>query len=108
MIILKITVLGSPPSPDLDLKTSEELDLLLKWLGLESAEHAKRVRSVNIRYPAEAFSMVWERLEECYGSVEVMESALFNKFKCFPRVSNRDNQHLRELGDLLLEVEAAK
>lgn len=52
--------------------------------------------------------MVWQRLEECYGSVEAMESALFSKLEHFPRVSNRDNQRLRELGYLLLEVEAAK
>nr|XP_020483745.2 uncharacterized protein LOC109978925 [Labrus bergylta] len=52
--------------------------------------------------------MVWERLEECYGSAEAMETALFNKLEYFPKVSQRDSQRLRELGDLLLEVEAAK
>ena len=93
---------------DLDLKASEELDLLIKWLGPESSEHARRIRSVYVRHPAEALSMVWERLEECYGSAEAMETALFNKLEHFPKVTNRDPQRLRELGDLLLELEAAK
>ncbi|XP_037609979.1 uncharacterized protein LOC119478948 [Sebastes umbrosus] len=98
----------SNATEDLDLKPSEELDLLIKWLGPESAEHVRRVRSVRINHPAEALSMVWERLEECYGSAEAMETALFNKLERFPKVSNRDPQRLRELGDLLLELESAK
>lgn len=30
----------------LNLTPSEEMDLLVKWLGKESAEHAKRMRSI--------------------------------------------------------------
>lgn len=93
---------------DLELKPSEELDLLIKWLGPESTEHARRIRSVHIRHPEEALNMVWERLEDCYGSTEAMETALFNKLERFPKILNKDPQRLRELGDLLLEVEAAK
>ncbi|XP_048035615.1 uncharacterized protein LOC125261089 [Megalobrama amblycephala] len=61
---------------DLDLKPCEELDLLTKWLVPESVEHARRIRSVHINYPAVGLSRIWERLEECYGSAEAIESAL--------------------------------
>ncbi|XP_021332949.1 uncharacterized protein [Danio rerio] len=92
----------------LDLKPSEELDLLVQWLGPESTEHARRIRSVHISYPDVGLSMVWKRLEDCYGSAEAMEAALFNKLECFPKLSNKDHQRLRELGDLLLELKIAK
>lgn len=51
---------------------------------------------------------MWQRLEETYGSPEVIEHALLQKLENFPRISNKDSQHLRELGDLLVEVESAK
>lgn len=74
----KTTGLGSPifsnATEDLDLKPSEEFDLLS---GLDLFQ--RRVRSVHVRHPAGALSMVWERLEECYGSAGAMETVLFNK-----------------------------
>ncbi|KAK7877393.1 hypothetical protein WMY93_031909, partial [Mugilogobius chulae] len=45
----------------LDLKPSEELDLLSRWLGEESSKHAKRIRSVHINNPAEGLRQVWIR-----------------------------------------------
>ena len=33
---------------DLNLSPSEEMDLLVKWLGCESAEHAKQIRAMHI------------------------------------------------------------
>jgi len=52
--------------------------------------------------------MIWQRLEECYGSAEMIENALLTKLEEFPKISNKDNEKLRELGDLLLEMEAAR
>lgn len=52
--------------------------------------------------------MIWSRLEESYGSPEAIESALFSKIENFPRISNKENHKLRELGDLLFELQAAK
>ncbi|XP_072564870.1 uncharacterized protein, partial [Paramormyrops kingsleyae] len=92
----------------LQLKPSEELDLLIKWLGPDSAEHVRRVRSVHIRYPGIALNRVWERLEECYASAEAIEAPLFQKLEGFPKISNREPQRLRDLGDLLHELESAK
>lgn len=92
----------------MDLTAAEELDLLVKWLGRESSEHARRIKSVHIRHPEAGLEMAWERLEECYGTPEAIERALFARLENFPKIANRDSQKLRDLADLLLEIEAAK
>ncbi|XP_076849002.1 uncharacterized protein LOC143497110 [Brachyhypopomus gauderio] len=93
---------------DLDLNAREELDLLTKWLGPESSLQAKRIRSVHVHNPAAGVNMLWQRLEDCYGCSEVIEHALLKKLEEFPRISNKDGQRLRELGDVLMEIESAK
>lgn len=92
----------------LDLTEAEELDLLVKWLGRESSEHVRRIKSVHIRHPAAGLKMAWDRLEQCYGTPEAIESALFARLENFPKIPHRDVQKLRDLADLLLEIEAAK
>lgn len=82
---------------DLNLSAREELDLLTKWLGAESSEQAKRIRAVHVLNPAAGAAMVWQRLEECYGSPEVIEEALLKKIENFPRLTNKDALKLREL-----------
>ncbi|XP_026147341.1 uncharacterized protein LOC113121247 [Carassius auratus] len=93
---------------DLGLTAREELDLLTKWLGPESSMQAKRIRSVHAHFPIAGVRMLWQRLEECYGCPEVIENALLRKLEEFPKISNRDGQRLRELGDMLMELESAK
>ena len=93
---------------ELNLSEQDELNLLVKWLGPESSAQAKRLRSVHVNNPRAGVLMIWERLEETYGSPEVIESALMNKLDTFPTISNKDTHKLRELGDLLKELEAAK
>lgn len=90
---------------NLDLSPREELDTLIKW---QSSEHARRIKAVNLRDPYRALRMVWERLEETYGSPEAIEHTLFSKLENFPKVTYKDPHKLRELADLLMEVEAAK
>lgn len=92
---------------DLNISPSEEMDLLVRWLGRESAEHAKRIRAVHINYPLQGLSMIWKRLYELYGAPEMVESSLFRRLENFPKISNRDNCRLRELSDLLMEIQAA-
>ncbi|XP_060761029.1 uncharacterized protein LOC132870982 [Neoarius graeffei] len=92
----------------LDLTAGEEMDLLIRWLGPESAAHARRIRSVNVRDQAAGLWLVWERLEEMYGSPEAIEGALFTKLDQFPKISNKEHHKLRELSDLLLEIHSAK
>ncbi len=92
----------------LSLTPSEELDLLIRWLGPQSSEQVKRVRAVHVADPAGGCRMVWSRLEESFGSAEIIEKTLFDKLDCFPKISNKEPQKLRELADLLKEVESAK
>ncbi|XP_068120871.1 uncharacterized protein [Hyperolius riggenbachi] len=93
---------------DVELSPSEEMDLLAKWLGTASAEHVKRIRSINIRNPAAGLKMVWDRLDECYGSVEAIENSLFKRIEDFPKIASKGLQKLRELSDLLMELQVAK
>lgn len=51
----------------LDLTAHEEIDLLIKWLGPESSQQARRMKVVNINHPTKALSLIWTRLEECNG-----------------------------------------
>ncbi|XP_039863534.1 uncharacterized protein LOC120718871 [Simochromis diagramma] len=92
----------------LNLSPSEQLDLLVKWLGKDSAEHARRIRSVYANQPANGLRAMWDRLNECYGAPEVIEGAFLKRLDNFPKIPNRDGRKLRELGDLLSEVQAAK
>lgn len=92
----------------LDLSSSEEMDLLVKWLGKESAEHAKRIRAVHVNFPDRGLRMIWNRLDTFYGAPEVIEDALFQRINSFPKISNRDYLKLHEFSDLLMELEAAK
>lgn len=45
---------------DLNLSAREELDLITKWLGAESSEQAKRIRSVHILNTTAGLTMVWQ------------------------------------------------
>lgn len=92
---------------DLGLSSREELDLLVKWLGPQSSEQARRIGSIHVQNAAAGLHMVWRRLEETYGAPEAIEKALFKKIDDFPRISIKDNLKLQELGDLLLELELA-
>ncbi|KAL4009046.1 hypothetical protein ACER0C_002898 [Sarotherodon galilaeus] len=93
---------------DLNLSPREELDLLTKWLGPTSSEQAKRIRAVHTLNPAAGAKMVWQRLEEGYGSPEAIEDALLKNVEDFPKLTNKDNVKLQELSDILLELQCAK
>lgn len=58
----------------LGLTYSEELDLLVKWLGKESSEHVRRICSVYVTNHQAALHLSWQRLQECYATPEVVEN----------------------------------
>ena len=93
---------------DLGLTASEEINLLIKWLGPKSSEHAKRVKAVNIRHPSVGLNMIWTRLQECYGSAEAIEQSFFTRIDNFPKLSSKEPHKLRELSDLISELEVAR
>lgn len=49
---------------------------------------------------------IWERLDECFGEPEVIESTLLKRADSFPKISSKDWKKLRELGDLLMKLQA--
>lgn len=63
---------------------------------------------MHVTSPAIGLRMAWDRLEECYGSPEVIERNLFERLENFPKINPKDPLKLRELGDLLRELESAK
>ncbi|XP_077354332.1 uncharacterized protein LOC144002733 [Festucalex cinctus] len=93
---------------DVGLTLNEELNLLIKWLGPESSQHATRVKAVHISCPSVALEIIWTRLDEVYGSPEAIENSLFSKIDKFPKVSRKDPRRLQELSDIISELEAAK
>ena len=86
----------------------EELDLLVKWLGPESSKHARSLRAANAQEPTRGLERVWQRLDERYGRPEMVEPALKNKLSDFPKLTNKDNNKLYELSDLMSEIESVK
>lgn len=102
----KSSFLNATETPD--LKATEENDLLIKLLGPESTKHAQRIKVVNISKPFVAKELIWQRLEEVYGSPEAIEGALFAKLDQFPKIGAKENRKLRELSDLLLDINSAK
>lgn len=81
---------------------------MTKWLGKESGEQVRRIRSVHVNNPNQALSKAWERLRDCYAAPEIIEQSLFQRLDSFPKVSVKDHTKLRELGDLLMEIRGAK
>lgn len=65
----------------LDLTAGEEMDLLIKWLGPDSAQHARRLKTVSASNAAYGLDLIWQRLEEMCGSPEAIEGALFAKLE---------------------------
>ncbi|XP_072926512.1 uncharacterized protein [Hemitrygon akajei] len=90
------------------LRATQELDLMAKWLGKESCEQVRCIRSVYINKPELALKKAWERLQEGYRGPEIIEAALCQRLGNFPEVSAKDHTKLRELGDLLMEIQGAK
>lgn len=61
------------------LKATQELNLMTKWLGKESSEQFKRLRSVHVGDPQIALNKAWGRLCEFYAAPEIIERSLFQR-----------------------------
>lgn len=93
---------------ELDVTPAEEVDLLVKWLGPESSKQALSIRAANAANPELGVSRIWSRLDDRFGSPEMVEGALRKKLNNFHRISNKDNKRLFELVDIVSEIEAIK
>ncbi|XP_033745498.1 uncharacterized protein LOC117331014 [Pecten maximus] len=92
---------------DLNVTDLEEIDLLIKYLGPDSRRHAESLRIANAADPKRALEKIWKRLEERYGSPELIEFSLRQKLANFPKLSTGDKR-LYELADLLAEIQSVK
>lgn len=93
---------------EVQLTATQELDLMTKWLGKESGDQVRRIRSVHVNNANLALRKAWERLRDCYAAPEIIEQSLFHRLDSFPRIPAKDHTKLRELGDLLMEIQGAK
>ncbi|XP_076102049.1 uncharacterized protein LOC143071561 [Mytilus galloprovincialis] len=93
---------------ELQVSDSEQIDLLIKWLGPESAKHAISIRASNANNPTIGIQRLWKRLDERYGAPEMLEASLMSKLAKFPTLTNKDSARLYELSDILSEIEYHK
>ncbi|XP_062607667.1 uncharacterized protein LOC134269481 [Saccostrea cucullata] len=91
------------------LSPLEEIDLLLRWLGPDSTVQATRIRRANPCDTGAALNRIWQRLDERYGSPELIDSKLQSELKKFPVLQiPKDKTLLYNLVDLLGEIECNK
>ena len=93
---------------ELSATLSEQLDLLIKYLGKESTKWAMTLKASNIHMPEHALSLIWERLDERFGSPEFVESMLKFKLAKFPKISQNQMKRLYDLSDILSEIDSWK
>ncbi|XP_062619211.1 uncharacterized protein LOC134280770 [Saccostrea cucullata] len=93
---------------ELDATATEELDLLVRWLGPASSRQANTIRACNADNSALAVQKIWERLEERFGSPEMLERSLKERITSFPRIAANDNRRLFDLADLVSEIASVK
>ncbi|XP_028407859.1 uncharacterized protein LOC114530488 [Dendronephthya gigantea] len=91
-----------------NISPSEQLNLIIEHTTGESNTLAQRIRNAYIQKPAEGVSVLWQKLNQRFGSSSVVTQVHLKKLSEFPKVGFRDNKKLQELGDLLLELQCAK
>ena len=93
---------------ELDATPLEHLDLLVKSLGPNSKHQAMNIRSANPSDLPKAVKLIWERLEDRFGCPEMIEAALRQRIKVFPKLNDSHRVELYELSDLVAEIESVK
>ncbi|XP_071133064.1 uncharacterized protein [Mytilus edulis] len=95
---------------ELSVTPSEELDLLIKWLGPDSARQAESIKAASASDHVGGLHKIWDRLDVRYGSPELIEQCLKTKLANFPKLSNtaKDYERLYELYDILCEIQFVK
>ena len=93
---------------ELNIGPTEELELLIKWLGPVSSKYARSIKISNIDRPTVGVARLWDRLDHRYGCPEMVEAALKQKIEQFRKLNNRDNERLFELADILAEINSVK
>ena len=89
---------------DIGVTDHEEVDLLIKWLGPESKRQARSIQASSPNDPTSARLKIWQRLNERYGSPELVEASVRTRLAKFSRMGPRDNKKLYDFADLLSEI----
>jgi hypothetical protein len=71
---------------ELSVAPAEELDLLIKWLGPDSARQAESIKAASSADPIGGLRKIWDRLDTRYGSPELIEECLRRKLENFPKL----------------------
>ena len=61
---------------EMTVNPPEEMDLLVKWLGVQSRKFALDTKSANTHDPGKGLKRIWEPLDERFGSPEMIHSVL--------------------------------
>ncbi|CAJ0950102.1 unnamed protein product [Ranitomeya imitator] len=85
---------------DLNLTAEQELDLMVKWLGPESTNRIKSLRTVYVGQAEAGLAVAWQRLERTYGSAEAIEKSLFKRLQNVPRINHKEADKVLDLSDL--------
>ncbi|XP_063448356.1 uncharacterized protein LOC134727857 [Mytilus trossulus] len=93
---------------ELSLSASEEVDLLVKYLGPESTKSAVSIRSANYLDLSKARDRIWERLHDRYARPEMVETSIKQKLMYFPKITYKDPKQLYDLLDIVSEIAAIK
>ena len=91
---------------ELECSPAEELDLLIKYLGEGSGKTAITIRSAAGSNPLRGHQKIWIRLDERFGSPEIIEIALKAKLDKFPKINFSQRNKLFQLVDILDEIQA--
>lgn len=93
---------------ELDVTATEEIDLLMRYLGPESKRQAVSIRVANSHNDKEALVKIWRRLDERFGAPEHVAESLRTRVEKFPKITNSDKSKLYDLSDLFAEIECVK
>ncbi|KAK3100574.1 hypothetical protein FSP39_022032 [Pinctada imbricata] len=91
---------------ELNVTASEELDLLIKWLGPSSSSEARNIKACFTHNPTLGRENIWARLEEKYGAPSLIEASIRRKLDNFRPVGEHDGKGLYKLCDILNEIQA--
>lgn len=93
---------------ELNILVFEEMDLFIKWFGLELKRFVSSIRGFNINDFVKGLYCIWECLEDCYGRLEMIELVLKDKFNRFFKILIKDFKMFYDLFDILIEIELVK
>ncbi|XP_033733157.1 uncharacterized protein LOC117322392 [Pecten maximus] len=93
---------------ELEVTATEELDLLIRWLGPESTQQALSLRAAHTHDERLAITRIWERLDSRYGAPELVIHSFKKRLEVLPKLTYKDNVKMYELSDLLIEMQALK